>query len=131
MRMIEAAQRKLREAGFFYRHLAAERYRGHAVDPEGFQFYFSAFIGAARSVTWAMKSEEPERYPAWEPLWKAQLGPEDQKLERLTNELRLDEVHRRGADVSATFEEMTAGELMEEMGGDRLSWTSFIRQLAS
>jgi hypothetical protein len=81
--MIEAAQRKLREAKFFYRHLADARYR-HDADPETFRFYFSAFIGAARSVTWAMKSEESERYVAWEPLWKAQLSPEDQNLEALT-----------------------------------------------
>lgn len=84
--MIEAAQRKLREARFFFQHLAGERHRHDAV-PEGFRFYFSAFIGAARSVTWAMKSEEPERYAAWEPLWKTlwktQLSPEDQKLETL------------------------------------------------
>jgi hypothetical protein len=115
--MIEAAQRKLREASFFYRHLAGERHRGHDADPEGFRFYFSAFIGAARSVTWAMKSEEPERYAAWEPFWKAQLSPEDQKLEMLTNKLRLDEVKRFGADLSAKVEELSAGELMEEMGG--------------
>lgn len=117
--MIEAAQRKLREARFFYRHLERERYRAdHDRDPEGFRFYFSAFIGAARSVTWIMQKEEPERYAAWEPIWKALLSSEDQKLEKLTNELRLDEVKRRGADVSATFEEMTAGELVKEMGGD-------------
>jgi len=37
--MIEAAQRKLREASFLYRHLAAKRYRGHDADPEGFRFH--------------------------------------------------------------------------------------------
>jgi hypothetical protein len=61
--MIEAAQRKLREASFFYRHLAGEPHRGHDADPEGFRFYFSAFIGAARSVTWAMKSEDRNDMP--------------------------------------------------------------------
>jgi hypothetical protein len=116
-RMIEAAQRKLREAKFFYQHLANERYRGHDADPEEFRFYFSAFIGAARSVTWIMQKEERDRYAAWEPRWKAQLSPEDQKLEKLTNRLRVDEVKHLGADISATVEEMSAGELMEEMGG--------------
>lgn len=120
--MIEAAQRKLREARFFYRHLERERYRSDRdLDPEGFRFYFSALISAARSVTWAMQSEEPKRYAAWEPHWTAQLSSDDKKLEKLTNEMRLDEVKRRGADVSTTFEEMTAGELLKEMGGDPAS----------
>jgi len=85
---------------------------------KGFRFYFSAFIGAARSVTWTMRSEEPARYAAWEPRWTAQLSPEDKIIEKMTNERQLDEVKRRRADVPATFEEMTASELMKEMGGD-------------
>jgi hypothetical protein len=109
--MIEAAQRKLREARFFYGHLARERHRSappiqvdtretvsNRSEPEAFRFYFSAFIGAARSVTWAMKSEDTERYLVWEPTWKAQLTTEEEKLEKLTNDLRLDEVKRLGRE---------------------------------
>jgi hypothetical protein len=113
--MIKATQRKLREARFFYQHLATER--GHRnANPEGFRFYFSAFIGAARSVTWVMRSEEPEKYAAWEPRWKAQLSPEDQKLEKLTNDMRLDEVKRLGADVFAEVEVIDVIEIFEEAG---------------
>jgi hypothetical protein len=48
-----------------YRHIAAERYREHDADPKGLGFYFSALSEQARSVTWAMKAEEPDRYAAW------------------------------------------------------------------
>jgi hypothetical protein len=90
--MIEGAQRKLREAQFFYNQLVG-------ASGEPFRFYFSAFIQAARAVTWIMKSEEPDKYEKWLPTWEARLGEDDRQLERVSNELRLDEAKRGGATI--------------------------------
>jgi hypothetical protein len=104
--MIEKAQRRLRQAGFFYHHLVRERQQTSRADPEAFRFYFSAFIQAARSVTWTLGNEEPDKWEAWEPNWKANLSSEEQKLLDLTNERRIDEVHRGGADLTVELEEV-------------------------
>src|SRR5262249_25524395 len=60
--MIDRTRRKLDEARFFYQLLVNERPQtmkafGH--DPRAFRYYFSAFIQAARSVTWTLGNEEP------------------------------------------------------------------------
>jgi hypothetical protein len=107
--MIEATQRKLREAEFFYKHLAGPV---HVPDPEAFRFYFSAFIAAARSIAWVLQAEEKEKYDAWKPEWDKHLTPEQRKLEKLTNELRLDETKRRGVEVLVQFEEVALHEIM-------------------
>lgn len=65
--MIEKTQRRLRQAQFFYRHLLNPRHWTKG-DPEAFEFYFSAFIQAARSVTWTLGNEEPEKWEAWKQI---------------------------------------------------------------
>jgi hypothetical protein len=104
--MIEKAQRKLREARFFYNLLNSARRdlremapRLSTDDPEAFRFYFSAFIQSARSVPWAIGKEEPDKWKEWEPKWKAKLSEEERKLLKFTNDLRLDEAKRGGADL--------------------------------
>jgi hypothetical protein len=106
--MIEKAQRKLREARFFYNHLVnvrpttvnARQPTVTADDPEAFRLYFSAFIQSARSVTWAIGNEEQEKWEAWKPKWEAQLSEEERRLLNLTNEHRIGEVHRGGANFT-------------------------------
>jgi hypothetical protein len=85
--MIDKAQRKLREAQFFYRHLLKVQ-GGTGGDAEAFRFYFSAFIQAARSVTWAIGKEEKKKWKAWEPKWSKGLTPDQRKLKKFTNKLR-------------------------------------------
>jgi hypothetical protein len=109
--MIEKTQKRLRQARFFYQHLVNQRTSSRA-DPEAFEFYFSGFIQAARSVPWTIGKEEPEKWKAWEPKWKANRSKEEQKLLDLTNELRRDEVHRGGADLIVDFEEVAINELL-------------------
>jgi hypothetical protein len=109
--MIEATQRKLREAHFFYRQLVTERDRTFRNEPEAFRYYFSAFLSAARSVPWVMKKEEKAKYLVWKPTWDEQLTIEERKLEKLTNELRLDEVKRAGATTIVEPEEIAIHEL--------------------
>ena len=110
--MLEATRRKLDEARFFYGHLIKERQRKHFPDPPAFRYYFSAFIQSARSVTWALKNEEPETWKAWEPKWKATRSNEEQKLLDLTNELRVDEAKRGGANALVEWEEVALHELL-------------------
>ncbi len=55
--MIEAAQKKLREAWFFLSHLETENRRAVRNEPEAFDHFMSAFVSAARSVTFALQVE--------------------------------------------------------------------------
>jgi hypothetical protein len=109
--MLGATQRKLREAQFFYRHLLDVQ-QGKRNEPEAFSFFFSAFIQAARNVTWVMGSEGKNKYDVWKPLWERELTEEEKKLEKLTNELRLDETKRRGAEIIVEPEEVETYELL-------------------
>jgi hypothetical protein len=109
--MIERTRRKLDEARFFYERLL--RQQGRLVnDPRAFRYYFSAFIQAARSVTWRLGNEEPEKWKDWEPKWRAKRSTEEQKLLDFTNELRTDEVHRGGTDPSVELEEVAVRDLI-------------------
>jgi hypothetical protein len=115
--MIERTRRKVDEAKFFYEHLV--RRQGRLVnDPRAFQFYFSAFIQAARSVTWALDNEETEKWKAWEPKWKSTLTAEELKLLKVTNELRLDEAKRGGSNPSVELEEVAVRELVLSLDFD-------------
>jgi hypothetical protein len=119
--MIERTRTKLDEARFFYRLLVNERPQtmkafGH--DPRAFRYYFSAFIQAARSVTWTLGNEEPENWKAWKPTWEASRSPEEQRLLDLTNDLRTDEVHRGGTDPSVELEEVALQELLRSVDFD-------------
>jgi hypothetical protein len=118
--MIEATRRKFDEARFFYGHLVKERQQSFRFDPREFRFYFSAFIQAARSVTWTLGNEEPEKWKAWEPKWKDTRSNEEQKLLDLTNELRLDEAKRGGANALVEWEVVALHELLRS--GDVEPW---------
>jgi hypothetical protein len=110
--MLEATRRKLGEARFFYQRLLNERQQTFRHDPAAFRYYFSAFIQAARSVTWALGKEEKEKWKAWEPKWESTLADEDKKLLAFTNKLRQDEVHRGGTNPTVELEEVALHELL-------------------
>jgi hypothetical protein len=115
--VIEATRRKLDEARFFHQHLLQERQgRGRMHDPRAFRYYFSAFIQAARNVTWALGKEEQAKWKEWEPTWRGTLNDEERKFLDLTNKLRVDEVHRGGADMSVEWEEVALHELFSDTG---------------
>jgi hypothetical protein len=120
--MIVATRRKLDEARFFYGHLVTERQRASTHDPREFRFYFSAFIQAARSVTWTLGNEEPEKWKAWEPKWKDTRSNEEHKLLDLTNELRLDEAKRGGANALVEWEEVALQGLLVLRSEDLEPW---------
>jgi hypothetical protein len=111
--MIEKAQRRLRQARFFYQHLVNvrpttvnARQPTIAGDPEAFQFYLGAFIQSARSVTWAIGHEEPDKWKAWKPEWEAQLSEEERRLLELTADLRNADAKEGGADLTEELEEV-------------------------
>ena len=54
--MIEATLKKLREAKFFLSLLNRESQKTVRNGPESFEFYLNAFLSAARSVTFALRS---------------------------------------------------------------------------
>jgi hypothetical protein len=110
--MIEATQRKLREAKFFYSCLVRERERPSINEPEAFRYYFSAFINAARSIPWVLSNEQREKYVVWRDRWEATLSDEDRKFLKFTNELRVDEVKRGGAEVIVELEEIAIHEML-------------------
>jgi hypothetical protein len=110
--MIEKTQRRLRQARFFYEHLLNAR-RQTSGDPEAFRFYFSAFIQSARSVTWALKKEEREKWKKWEPMWRANRSEEEQKLLKIATDLRNVEVKEGGANLPMELEEVVIDAFVE------------------
>jgi len=56
--------------------------------------------------------EEKEKWEAWKPGWESTLTQEEQKLLKFTNELRLDEVKRGGANPTVELEEVAFHELL-------------------
>ena len=78
--MLEATQKKLREALFFLAHIERVAFSGTNEPREAAAFYVSAFLSAARSVTFALESEEPETYPDWSVRWRSTLTDGERKL---------------------------------------------------
>jgi hypothetical protein len=119
--MIEAAQRKLRGAQFYYRRLLEAREGKWNSEAESFRHFFSAFIQAARSVSWVMQREERAKYDAWLPTWEKQLKPEDLKLLKFTTTLRNEEVKEGGRGPLVQLEEVAFNEMLRIQGYDRAS----------
>ena len=88
MPRIEATQKKLREARFFLRQIEVENRRAVRNEPEAFDFYFSAFVSAARSVTLTLQSEEKAKYDQWFSGWLSARSEEDRQLLNLMKSQR-------------------------------------------
>jgi hypothetical protein len=78
--MIDVTQKKLREARFFAQMLGKVNREPVRNEPEEFEYYLSAFLSAARSITFALQHEEKDKYDAWFPAWFNSRSPEDQTL---------------------------------------------------
>ena len=100
MPSIEATRFKLSEAQFFYAKLVKACNSVVRQYPEELQYYLSAFLSAARSVTFALQAEEKAAYDAWYPEWETTLSEEDVSLWRGFNKERVAAVHKTGANVS-------------------------------
>lgn len=78
--MIEATQKKLREALFFLAQLERELSFPVLNQAEGVEFYFSAFLSAARSVTFVLEAEESSKYGEWSPVWRNSRSENERRL---------------------------------------------------
>jgi hypothetical protein len=102
--MIEATQRKLREVQFFFGHLTQERSQVVRNEPEAFGYYLSAFLSAARSVSWALQFEGKDKYDAWFPTWLATRTAQEQRLLTFLKNQRNYEQKRGGAEVAVAWD---------------------------
>jgi hypothetical protein len=102
--MIEATKKKMQECLFCLKILRQESKRATCNEPEASDFYLSAFLSAARSVTFALRVEESEKYESWFEPWRATQSQEDQDLLRFMNLQRRDEAHKAGASVTTEWE---------------------------
>ena len=100
------ADKKLREVEFFLRHLSgAVDAHVSAGNPEVAEFYFSAFLSAARSVTFTLEAELPDTYTPWSRAWRASLLSEDRDLLARFTEARNRALKRETPTVQASWDE--------------------------
>jgi hypothetical protein len=107
--MIPLTKDRLGQARFFLGHLHDERAKhAHPNKPPSahFRYYLDAFIGAARSVTWVLQSEEKEKYEAWRPSWEAQISEPEKPLLKLTNDMRTSAVKRGHVETTSRLEQV-------------------------
>jgi hypothetical protein len=89
-----ATRMKFREAEFFLGKLDGAYYEDvrrmfkKSKKPPVFQYYLSAFLSAARSIAWIMRSEY-KVVPGWEEWYKTQKSEENAQLLTLFNQLRI------------------------------------------
>ena len=125
--MLENTRRKLREAGFFLRHLEnAERLiLRHETRSEAPAFFLSAFLSAGRNVGDYIVTEGGDDYRAW---WEARReGLTDDQLLLLgfTNEQRTRSVHISGPEIHHFEEWVPAVELQREVAASGGSFIVF------
>ena len=99
--MIELTQKKLRESTFFYGLLYKESQKTVG-DTEVFEFYVSAFLSAARSVTFTLQYEANDRYQPWFNEWaKKNLDERDQSIWGFLKEQRNDSQKKGRLDIKS------------------------------
>ena len=77
--MIEATQKKLREVRYFLSLLEQEAHTSGS-PCDAVEFLLSAFVSAARSVTFVLEAETGETYAEWSLKWRATRTNEERKL---------------------------------------------------
>jgi hypothetical protein len=116
--------KKLREAKFFLGWMEKAA-RSTNLEREDFEFYFSAFLSAGRSVTFVLQKEQKNLYEARYGPWESGLTPKDQSLMKFMNEQRVAELHLLGANVEAAIEMVPMTVFEMERGIDlryTMSW---------
>lgn len=112
--MIEKAQKKLREARYFLSLLAAENTRAVRHEPEAFDFLISAFVSAARCVTFALQAEHKSEYDLWFQGWFADRSEEERQLLNLMKDHRNEEQKQGGGNRTIEWEYVPVTELSAE-----------------
>jgi hypothetical protein len=107
--------KKLREARFLLSHMMQSA-RSTQSDREHFEFYLSAFLSAARSVTGFFENKKQQKHiTAWWRQWKARRPADLQLLNQMTKH-RDNEVHEEGADVSHQMEDVPLSKIETPSG---------------
>jgi len=115
--VIEATQKKLREARFFLRLLTRESCADVRDEPEAFEFFLNAFLSTARSVTFALQYEEKDKYKAWFQTWFNKRTEEDQQLLNFVKVQRNYTEKRGGADFNVILEDVPIAEVRTDDHG--------------
>ena len=104
--------KKLREAKFFLGYMMQSA-RSTRLDHEHFEFYLSAFLSAARSVTTFF---EKRNQKAWWSQWRANRSEDDRQLLNEMRTQRNNEVHEEGADIAHRLEDVALSKIETASG---------------
>lgn len=118
--MYPETHRKLNEAQSYYHLLRKQEEftQSNIIQkPEEFRNNLSAFLSAARSVTFVLQAEQRRAYKAWFPDWQNGLNPDEKQLLVFFNAQRIEEVHKLGADLIGEKEGIPVTKLIPD---DRL-----------
>jgi hypothetical protein len=122
--MLERTHKKLREAQFFLGLLNAEDSKVLGRQSEIVDFYLSAFLSAARSVTFAMSKDHGAGTENWTTDWIGRLPGQDGNLMDFFVHQR-NKIQKQGAaDIEATLTTMSHVEFMQQIslqGGNYLT----------
>ena len=114
---MERTLKKLREAEFFYSAMNAEAARIMKPDPEAIEFYLSAFVTAARTVTLALQKEHKAQYDEWFPNWWATALTDSERERMDFIKAQRNSALKEGAMETATaVEEVPLWKLQHELG---------------
>ena len=106
--MIEATQKKLREASFFLGRLEQALSDSEISSAETVDFYLSAFLSAARSVTFVLEAEAGSKYIEWSPAWRESRSESERRLLAKFTEARNRAVKRESPKTSQKHDELPA-----------------------
>ncbi|MEP6833218.1 MAG: hypothetical protein ABJB74_07475 [Gemmatimonas sp.] len=124
--MFPLSQRKLREAIFFLEKMRGTELSQH-LSSEEFGFYLSAFLSAARSVTFTMQAEDSAVYQPARVAWGNSLNVEEKKFLKFMIEER-NLVEKVGkASVTQSIEMISMSEFRSKRPPPRTSRSQIIR----
>jgi hypothetical protein len=108
--MIERTKARLEEARTLLDKLQAEKFRqvqqANPTASRAFLSLINDFITTARTVRWALKNEETEKYKAWLSSPGAALSPAEEQIFKLTNDMRVSIEKRGHSGIEARREQV-------------------------
>jgi hypothetical protein len=99
--MIPLTRMKQREAQFFFGILDESRQLVVNNEDETYAFYLSAFLSAARAVTFALKFEDTANYKTWFPPWLESRNENERNLLNFMRDQRNYAQKRGSAEFTA------------------------------
>lgn len=114
--MLKSTHKKLREARFFLDLLNRDVTESMLDGPEDGDFLLSAYLTAARAVTFALQKETGggEAYRTWFDSWYTRLHSDDQALLTLFKEQRNKAEKEGGAELQTVTTTVSLDEFLQE-----------------